>query len=160
MRRPAAVLALLAFPVLAQAANNPLKDKVAESLKRFKDVEVAIQEGYKPMACVSGPMGGSMGMHYANPSLIDDDVDLTKPEAIMYEPQGDGTMELIGVEYITTKGPAQLDGHLFNYYGAPNRYGLPAFYELHVWAWRENKDGTFADMNKDVSCDAMMPMAK
>ena len=63
-------------------------------------------------------------------------------------------MTLIAVEYITIKGPAQLEGHLFNFTGAPNRYGLPAYYELHVWAWKPNRTGTFADMNPDVSCDA------
>ncbi|TIO10603.1 MAG: hypothetical protein E5X89_09450 [Mesorhizobium sp.] len=36
---------------------------------------------------------------------------------------------------------------------APNRYGLGAFYETHVWAWKGNPTGTFADMNPNVSCD-------
>ena len=43
----------------------------------------------------------------------------------MYEPKPDGKMALIAVEYITLKGPASLEGHLFNFTGAPNRYGLP-----------------------------------
>jgi len=50
--------------------------------------------------------------------------------------------------------PARLDSHLFHFVGEPNRYGLPAFYELHVWAWRRNPSGTFADFNPVVSCDA------
>lgn len=61
--------------------------------------------------------------------------------------------ELIAVEYITSKGPAPLEGQLFNFHGAPNRYGLGPFYELHVWAWKPNPNGTFADMNPNVSCD-------
>ncbi len=65
----------------------------------------------------------------------------------MYEPMPDGKMELIAVEYITTKGPASLEGQLFNFTGAPNRYGLGPFYELHVWAWKANPRGAFADMN-------------
>ena len=40
-----------------------------------------------------------------------------------------------------------------NYIGAPNRYGLPAFYELHVWAWENNPKGSFADWNTHVTCD-------
>ena len=59
----------------------------------------------------------------------------------------------MAVEYITTEGPANLDGHLFAFNGAPNRYGLPAFYELHVWAWKANPTGAFADNNPKVSCD-------
>jgi hypothetical protein len=57
------------------------------------------------------------------------------------------------VEYITSKGPASLEGRLFNFNGAPNRYGLGPFYELHVWAWKPNPHGAFADMNPNVSCE-------
>ena len=73
----------------------------------------------------------------------------------MYEPTAGGKLTLIAVEYITSKGPAELQGHLFSFTGAPNRYGLGPFYELHVWAWKTNRTGTFADMNPDVSCDAV-----
>ena len=40
-----------------------------------------------------------------------------------------------------------------NYVSEPNRYGLPAFYELHVWAWERNPSGNFADWNTLVTCD-------
>lgn len=96
-----------------------------------------------------------MGIHYVNGAYIADaTVDIAKPEAVMYEPQPDGSLALVAVEYITHSGPAELDGHLFSFIGAPNRYGLDPFYELHVWAWRDNPTGTFADMNPNVSCDA------
>jgi hypothetical protein len=78
----------------------------------------------------------------------------------MYEPSAGGKLTLIGVENITFKGLAELNGHLFSFNISPNRYGLGPFYELHVWAWKENRKGAFADMNPDVSCDAAMPMAK
>ena len=104
--------------------------------------------------------GGAMGIHYVNGKLIEDEViDIAHPEAVMYEPGPDGKLTLIAVEYITTKGPAELDGHLFSFTNAPNRYGLPAFYELHVWAWRQNPTGAFADMNPNVSCDAVAAKA-
>ena len=139
------------------AAANPLAEKVREMNARFADVNAATAEGYAPIPCVSGIDGGAMGIHYVNGALIEDgEIDLTRPEAVMYEPQADGSMELVAVEYITTKGPANLDGHLFSFTNAPNRYGLPPFYELHVWAWRDNPTGTFADMNPTVSCDAAM----
>jgi hypothetical protein len=46
-----------------------------------------------------------------------------------------------------------LEGNLLNYFGEPNRFGLPAFYELHVWAWEHNPMGRFADWNTHVTCD-------
>lgn len=137
------------------AGSNPLADSVREANARFADVAVATKEGYGPIPCVSGIEGGAMGIHYVNGDLIGDEkIDIAHPEAVMYEPQPDGSMELVAVEYITPKGPAELGGHLFSFTNAPNRYGLPAFYELHVWAWRANPTGAFADMNPDVSCDA------
>jgi hypothetical protein len=142
------------------AGSNPLADSVRDANVRFADVDVATKDGYAPIPCVSGIDGGAMGIHYVNGDLINDEkIDIAHPEAVMYEPQPDGTMELVAVEYITPKGPAELGGHLFSFTNAPNRYGLPAFYELHVWAWRANPTGAFADMNPDVSCDAA-PMPK
>jgi hypothetical protein len=141
-------------------ATNPLAEKVRAANARFADVAVAKAEGYSPIPCVSGIEGGAMGIHFVNGALIEDKaIDLGKPEAVMYEPKADGSMELVAVEYITTEGPATLEGHLFSFSGSPNRYGLPPFYELHVWAWRDNPTGTFADMNPKVSCDAAVAAA-
>jgi hypothetical protein len=152
----AAFLALGALA--AQAAdegNKTLAENVRAANDRFKDVAVAVAEGYTPIPCVSGAEGGAMGIHYVNGAHIADDaIAIAEPEAVMYEPKADGSLELVGVEYITHKGPASLQGHLFNFSGAPNRYGLEPFYQLHVWAWRPNPTGTFADMNPDVSCEA------
>jgi hypothetical protein len=98
--------------------------------------------------------GGAMGIHYVNGKLLGAGaVELGHPQAVMYEPMPDGRLTLIAVEYITTKGPASLEGQLFNFIGAPNRYGLDPFYELHVWAWKGNPRGAFADMNPYVTCE-------
>ena len=43
-------------------------------------------------------------------------------------------------------------GQLFHYFEAPNRFGLKAFYTLHVWAWKDNPNGAFVNWNPDVSC--------
>jgi hypothetical protein len=142
-------------------ATNPLAAEVRLANERFADVNAATAEGYAPIPCVSGIEGGAMGIHYVNGTLIEDGViDIGKPEAVMYEPKADGSLELVAVEYITHKGPAALGGHLFSFAGAPNRYGLDPFYELHVWAWRDNPTGTFADMNPNVSCDAAIEAAQ
>lgn len=151
-----ALLSVLAAASALADSANPLVDKVRAANDRFKDVAVAVAEGYSPIPCASGLQGGAMGVHYVNGALLKDGiVDIAKPEAVMYEPKADGKMDLVAVEYIAFKGPAALDDHLFNFVTEPNRYGLDKFYELHVWAWRPNPAGAFADNNTNVSCDAM-----
>ncbi|RWA69569.1 hypothetical protein [Mesorhizobium sp.] len=155
----ASVLAILTTGAVRAETVNPLAETVRAADSRFEDVAVAKAEGYAPIPCASGLTGGAMGIHYVNAAYLKDDaVDVAKPEAVMYEPMADGTLKLVAVEYITSKGPASLEGHLFNFNTAPNRYGLGPFYELHVWAWKQNPTGAFADMNPNVSCDAMKGM--
>jgi hypothetical protein len=154
--RSLAVLSLFAVGTSVAAVvadNNPLTLQVRTANDRFRDVAVAVAEGYAPIPCASGADGGAMGVHYVKAALIGETVDIKQPQAVMYEPKADGKMELVAVEYITTKGPASLGGQLFNFTGSPNRYGSPAFYELHVWAWKANSRGAFADMNPSVSCE-------
>ena len=141
------------------SSDSPLTGKVRAANSRFLDVKAATAEGYAPIPCASGITGGAMGIHYVNGQYLKDDkIDIARPEAVMYEPMADGRLKLVAVEYITSKGPASLDGQMFNFNSAPNRYGLGAFYELHVWAWKGNPTGTFADMNPKVSCEhAMAP---
>ncbi len=102
-----------------------------------------------------------MGQHVVNGALVGDGaIDAGRPEALMYETRH-GRSELVGVEYIVPAAdwhashatPPVLDGQTFHYVGSPNRYALPAFYELHVWAWRRNPHGAFADWNPHVSCE-------
>jgi hypothetical protein len=144
----------LATAVLAQQRGHTLVDKVRVANDRFKDASVAVSEGYAPIPCASGIDGGAMGVHYVSETLLKaDTIDIAHPQAVMYEPGPDGKMTLIAVEYITSKGPASLQGQLFNFTGAPNRYGLGPFYELHVWAWKSNPRGAFADMNPNVTCE-------
>jgi hypothetical protein len=144
---------IVAVEAGGQNTKETLVDKVRAANTRFRDVSVAVSEGYAPIPCASGVDGGAMGVHYVNPTYLKEAVpDLKHPQAVMYEPMPDGKMALVAVEYITFKGPASLEGQLFNFNGAPNRYGLDPFYELHVWAWKPNARGPYADMNPDVSC--------
>ena len=143
---------------------SPIVQKVRAATRRYRDVNVALGEGWVPATpCVSSPSFGAMGVHLVLPERVEDAVvNADEPEALIYEPLRDGRMRLVGVEFIViaeawdTQNPdaqPQVDGHLMNYVGAPNRYRLPAFYELHVWAWEGNPDGTFADFNRRVSCE-------
>lgn len=150
----AAIALLVGMPSIATAADGAFLTEVRQANARFVTAAQAVKEGYAPIPCTSGVDGGAMGIHYVNSKLLKDDgLELGKPEAVMYEPDDNGRLHLVAVEYITTKGPATLGGQLFSLINAPNRYGLPASYELHVWAWRANPKGNFADMNPRVSCD-------
>ena len=146
---------------------------VREATQDFRDVNLAMGAGYASVgSCVTGPERGAMGIHYANGALIEDGVlDATRPELLIYEQRG-SRLHLVGVEFLVLAdawdashadgAPPVLMGQHFQFVGAPNRYRLPAFYELHVWAWRDNPFGTFVDWNPAVSCaefnpDAPMP---
>jgi hypothetical protein len=141
-----------------------LIDTVRQSTESFQDVNNAT-DYVSAGACVSSPEEGAMGIHYVNAALVGDGaLDATKPEFLIYE-QRDGQLHLLGVEFLVfaaqwndpaagnPPGAPVLQGQLFNLVSAPNRYGLDAFYELHVWAWRDNPKGAFADFNPAVSCD-------
>lgn len=144
---------------------SPLVEKVRIATRRYQDIKVAIAEGWTSATpCVSGPNEGAMGVHYVLPERIGDGtLQADQPEALIYEPLPGGKHRLVGVEFIvlaeqwnTLHPEAQptLEGHLLHLIGEPNRYRLPAFYELHVWAWEFNPSGALADWNTNVSCDA------
>ena len=144
--------------------NQTLIDKVRSATARFRDVNVAMAEGWAAATpCVSGPDAGAMGVHFNQPARkADGSVSPDAPQFLIYEPMSDGAMRLVGVEFLVTvsdwenkngAGPAVLDGNLMNLVPFPNRYGLPAFYEMHVWAWEDNPKGSFADWNTHVTCE-------
>ena len=164
-----AALALGSF-ALAQQKTQPQgqgdQDKLVGIVRNataqyVDDVKAANRAGYgAALGCVSGPDHGAMGIHYVNGSLLSGPIDPTHPQALIYEPQSNGELKLVGVEFIILasalppNSAPQVEGHLMQYIDGPNRYGLGPFYELHVWAWRDNPQGPFVDWNDHVSCAA------
>lgn len=146
---------------------NVLVRAVRESTERFRDVSVAEAEGYALMfGCVSGDDGGAMGLHYVNLPLVGDGViDPARPEIVIYEAQPDGRLKLTGADFLVfadqwnaaNTATPQLMGQLLHLIASPNRYGLPAFYTLHVWAWKANPNGSFVNWHPNVSCDYYRP---
>jgi hypothetical protein len=136
----------------------PLVKLIRESTRQYRDVEVAEAMGYvRDPFCVSGPEGGATGVHLINFGLLGDGiVNAETPEALVYEPRPNGTLRLVAVEYVVfATPPVVLEGHLMLRSAAPNRFGIPdPFLRLHVWAWKRNPKGTFADYNPNASCDA------
>jgi hypothetical protein len=147
-------------------ASSPLVDIVREATAPFLDANVAMAFGYVPKPfCVTGPDQGAMGVHLVNGGLVaDGQLDPAKPESLVYEPRN-GRLQLVAAEYIVLADawhaqhpqPPTLFGQLLNYIAAPNRYGNPNFYEIHVWAWKENPFGVFVDWNPRASCADYAP---
>jgi hypothetical protein len=142
--------------------DSPLVQEVYAANARFKNINVALAEGWvQATPCVSGPDFGAMGVHFVHQDRISQALlDPKQPESLIYEPLEDGSFRLVGVEFIilaslwdTNNGPPALEGNLLNFVNEPNRFGLPAFYELHVWAFQDNPNGSFADWNSRVVCD-------
>ncbi len=160
------LLAGLALSSVASAQSNPAQSLskliqiVRNSNSQYQDVGAATAAGYGPfLGCVSGSDHGAMGIHYVNPTLLNGTVDPTHPQALIYEPSN-GQMTLVGVEFIAdaatwlknNSGPPVLEGQTFLFVDSPNRYNIPPFFELHVWAWRTNPKGPFMDWNDNVTC--------
>jgi hypothetical protein len=146
---------------------NALVQEVRDATERFRNVSVAENEGYGLLfGCVSGGDYGAMGLHFVNfPLVVDGKIDATTPEIVLYEPMSNGRVRITGADYLvlaadwdkTHANAPELDGQLFHFFEAPNRFGLPPFYTLHVWAWKDNPNGTFTNWNPNVSCDAFNP---
>jgi hypothetical protein len=148
-------------PPAQQGGQNKLVEIVRNATQQYLDVNKSTAAGYSPLfGCVSGSDHGAMGIHYVNGALLNGTVDATTPQALIYEPSSKGGLQLVGVEFIvdaatwlkTNSAPPVLEGQVFLYVDAPNRFTIPAFFELHVWAWRGNPQGSFVDWNDHVSC--------
>ena len=141
---------------------------VQDATARFKNVTAVNGpgEGYAlNFGCVSGGDFGAMGLHYVNMELVGDgDIDVRYPEIILFEPQPNGRIRITGADFLVPvaaweqkhkgEGPPMLMGQLFHLFDSPNRFGLDAFYTLHVWAWKDNPNGAFGNWNPNVSCEA------
>ena len=113
--------------------------------------------------CVNNPefpeQPGAMGFHWINFGLVDETLDPAAPEVLVYEPTENGRLRLVAMEYVVFAGavpdgePPELFGRELTLVPAPNRYGLPAFYQVHVWLWKHNPHGLFADHNPRVTCE-------
>ena len=154
---------------------NALVQAVRSATEKYKNVR-SIEgpgDGYElTFGCVSGGDFGAMGLHFLNFKLVDGEVDVTQPEIVLFEPTPNGGIRITGADFVVPVAawdaahavppaehapPPELMGQLFHLFDSPNRFGLDPFYTLHVWAWKDNPNGTFGNWNPNVSCDAFNP---
>ena len=120
----------------------------------FHRFQAAVAAGWsaKITACMTSPAGG-MGFHYGNPGYIDGSVRVDQPELLLYEPEKNGDLRLVAVEYIIPytlhsrdAAPPTLFGQNFRQNDTFQLWGL------HAWVWQHNPSGMFADWNPTVTC--------
>jgi len=156
----------------ASGENRSITAVAAQATARFHDLDAAKHAGWDGLVtdkagltCIqdlSTPSAGGMGVHWANGALLGDaEVNPTEPEALVYAPNAAGQPKLAALEYIVFAqawtdakhtNPPELFGHQFALTPDPNRFGLPAFWSLHVWIWQPNDAGTFQPWNPRVQC--------
>jgi len=152
-----------------QSKRNELVKIVKRVTNKYQRVEMAENDGFQLLfGCVSDEYSGAMGLHYVkldrympSPGVFDAEINAEEPEILLYEPTPWGP-RLTGADYLidaatwnkTHAHAPELNGQIFHFFDAPNRFGLPPFYTLHVWAWKDSPTGTFVNWHKDVRCDA------
>jgi hypothetical protein len=127
---------------------------VRNATNRFHDVEFAKLSYTKqyPAGCAVSPVAGegAQGFHYLDESRVDGTVELLKPELVMYEPQPNGQLQLIGVDYVV---PLTVSATPPTLLGVPfMRNDALGVWALHIWTMRPNPSGMFAAWNPKVSC--------
>jgi hypothetical protein len=163
----APILAVLGVPLLAVATlAAPGQSEIAavrEATDQFHDLAAAEAAGYGPFyVCTDEEGVGTMGQHYVNLGLVlDPAIDPLRPEALVYEPRSGGGYKLVAIEYVAfqdawhaafgAEAPTVLGVDL-KAVGDGNRYGLPPFYQRHLWLWAPNPLGMYEDWNPRVTC--------
>ena len=119
----------------------------------YADFSAAQAAGYteKLTDCMADASGG-MGYHYGKVANIDGEARLLEPEILMYEPQADGSLKFVGIEFVVPLSASATPPSLFGLQFHRNE----AFqlWVLHVWMYRDNPSGMFTDWNPNVSCAA------
>lgn len=178
-------------PATQAATGEPTLDEVRVATERFRDVKVALAEGYvrdPANICETAPMMGrpaslgAMGIHFFRPDLLGitappnprvdgngTHTDFRKPAILIYEPQADGSLELVAVENLVFQKSWHAAGNaaLPTFQGVeydrmqddPNTrvdeaHMFAPHYDRHVWLYRDNPNGVFAPFNPNVSCAA------
>lgn len=170
-------------------AGEPTLAEVRRLTEKYRDVRVALAEGYIrdpfDLCDTADMMGrpaslGAMGVHYFRPDLLGitappnprvngsgTHTDFRKPSILIYEPQADGSLTLVAVENLVFQKSWKASGRsvppTFHGVAYDTMQDNPAtaideahkfepHYDRHVWVYRTNPNGVFAQFNPNVSC--------
>ena len=182
-----AAVALATLPFSVSAAEVDL-DALRELVSKYQDIEVALADGYitPDNHCVSAageglpPELGAMGIHYIHPALLEitgtdprvdgnsTHTDWMRPSILIYEPQADGSLELVAVENLVfeaawnASGSTEelvLNGRNWDHMAddpataGDEAHGFMPHYDQHVWLFRDNPMGVLMPFNPNVTCE-------
>lgn len=189
-------LLLAALGACGTKAADPSLDEVKALADKYRDVKVAEAEGYTTdHKCTTAAMlgfpaeMGDMGLHYVRRDLLGlppkpapagsgrvrgngTHTDFRKPAMLVYEPQADGSLQLVAVENLVfasaweaagKKGPPTFRGEPFVLLAdkpetkVDEAHGWEPHYELHLWLFRDNPNGTYSEFNPKVTCRYNQP---
>jgi hypothetical protein len=168
---------------------EPTLAEVRRATDRFRDVNTALAEGYirDPFnVCETAVMMGkpatvgAMGIHFFRPDLLGitappsprvngtgTHTDFRRPSILIYEPQADGSLQLVAVENLVFAAAWRAAGHAERptFHGVPydamvddpntaldEAHRFEPHFDRHVWLYRENPNGVFTPFNPAVSC--------
>lgn len=158
------LVVVAAVPAVAVSPDDLQALKAATA--RYHSLEQAEADGYSLQGepCVAEPGLGVMGVHAVNPALVVDSAsDPLRPDILLYAPDENGKLRLVGVEYLVFDEDDNLatDGDRPSIFGQPfdgpmpgHTPVMPAHYDLHIWVWSDNPAGMFAPFNPSLSCGA------
>jgi hypothetical protein len=176
------------------APGEPDLAEVRAATERFRDVNVALAEGYvrdPGNMCDTAPMMGQpaelggMGIHFFRPDLLGlsgapservngdgTHTDFLRPSILIYDPHADGSLQLVAVENLVFKEAWDAAGNSEppKFHGVPfdtmkddpatavdEAHMFAPHYDRHVWLYRENPNGVFAQYNPTVTCEHHVP---
>ena len=180
----------------APKTSEPSLDEVKALAAKYRDVNVAIREGYTTdHKCTTAEMlgfpreMGAMGLHYVRRDLLGlppkpapagsgrvhgtgTYTDFRKPAMLVYEPQADGSLQLVAVENLVfasawqaagKKGPPTFRGQPYVLLTdkpetkVDEAHGWEPHYELHLWLFRDNPNGMYSEFSPRVTCEHNKP---
>lgn len=158
----ALALVMLAAPVTVLADGPGDIATIRMTTAKYHDLAVAEADGFAPLfECIASAQGG-MGQHYVLGDRFDAELKLEEPEVLIYDFEPNGQPKLVAVEYIipaaawTSPEPPEFLGQTLQYKTTVGSHGpdegVTPYWELHVWGWRHNPLGIFADWNPRVTC--------
>lgn len=182
------VAALFAGLATTAVAEDPEIAAIRAATEKYKDVNIALADGYirdPADHCVTAvDMGlpaeaGAMGVHYIHAGRlgitgdtprVDGNglhTDFHEPSVLIYEPQADGSLELVAIENLVFVAaweaaghsePPEIIGRKWDRMAddpateIDEAHGFMPHYDQHVWLYRENSNGLLEQFNPNVSC--------